>query len=102
MLFRVTFSLSLDTKGVPTALQSEDEKELSRYCAGAMQNRLEHTIANLRLSHENLQAAESRIRDLDLADEIMTLTKNTILEQAATSMLAQANIAPQSILDLLH
>ena len=68
---------------------------------GALQNRLEHTIANLGTSAENLQAAESRIRDLDMAEEIMAFTKNNILQQAATAMLAQANMAPQSVLQLL-
>ena len=68
---------------------------------GAMQNRLEHTISNLGTSAENLQAAESRIRDLDMAEEIMAFTKNNILQQAATAMLAQANMAPQSVLQLL-
>lgn len=68
---------------------------------GATQNRLEHTIANLGASAENLQAAESRIRDLDMAEEVMEMTKNAILEQAATAMLAQANMAPQSVLQLL-
>ena len=68
---------------------------------GAYQNRLEHTIANLGPSAENLQAAESRIRDLDMAEEIMAFTKNNILQQAATAMLAQANMAPQSVLQLL-
>jgi flagellin len=68
---------------------------------GAYQNRLEHTIANLGTSAENLQAAESRIRDLDMAEEIMAFTKNQILQQAATAMLAQANMAPQSVLQLL-
>jgi flagellin len=68
---------------------------------GAMQNRLEHTIANLGTSAENLQAAESRIRDLDMAEEIMAFTRNNILQQAATAMLAQANMAPQSVLQLL-
>jgi len=68
---------------------------------GAYQNRLEHTISNLNNSAENLQAAESRIRDLDMAEEIMAFTKNNILQQAATAMLAQANMAPQSVLQLL-
>ena len=68
---------------------------------GAFQNRLEHTISNLGTSAENLQAAESRIRDLDMAEEIMSFTKNQILQQAATAMLAQANMAPQSVLQLL-
>jgi len=72
-----------------------------RSLLGAYQNRLEHTIANLDNARENLQAAESRIRDLDMAEEIMAFTKNNILQQAATAMLAQANMAPQSVLQLL-
>lgn len=72
-----------------------------RSMLGAYQNRLEHTIANLGTSAENLQAAESRIRDVDMAAEIMEFTKANILNQAATAMLAQANIAPQTVLQLL-
>jgi flagellin len=68
---------------------------------GATQNRLEHTINNLDNAAENLQAAESRIRDVDMAAEIMNFTKTNILNQAATAMLAQANMAPQSVLQLL-
>src|SRR5690606_39987859 len=68
---------------------------------GAYQNRLEHTIANLDNAAENLQAAESRIRDVDMAYEMMNFTKFQILQQASTSMLAQANLAPQSVLQLL-
>lgn len=68
---------------------------------GATQNRLEHTISNLNNSSENLQAAESRIRDVDMAKEIMEFTKNNILSQASQSMLAQANQAPQQVLQLL-
>jgi Flagellin and related hook-associated proteins len=68
---------------------------------GAYQNRLEHTIANLGVSAENLQAAESRIRDVDMAQEMMNFTKFQILQQASTAMLAQANLAPQSVLQLL-
>ncbi len=68
---------------------------------GAMQNRLEHTIKNLDTSAENLQAAESRIRDVDMAKEMMEITKQNILQQAATAMLAQANMAPQTVLKLL-
>lgn len=68
---------------------------------GSFQNRLEHTISNLGTSSENLQAAESRIRDVDMAAEMMQFTKNNILQQAATAMLAQANMAPQSVLQLL-
>lgn len=69
---------------------------------GAYQNRLEHTINNLDTAAENLQAAESRIRDVDMAKEIMEFTKNNILQQAATAMLAQANAVPQSVLQLLR
>lgn len=68
---------------------------------GALQNRLEHTISNLGTSAENLSAAESRIRDADIASEMMEFTKNNILNQAATAMLAQANMAPQTVLQLL-
>lgn len=69
---------------------------------GAVQNRLEHTIKNLDTSAENLQAAESRIRDVDMAQEMMEYTKNNILQQAATAILAQANQAPQMVLQLLR
>lgn len=69
---------------------------------GAVQNRLEHTIKNLDTSAENLQASESRIRDVDMAKEMMTYTKNNILQQAAQAMLAQANQAPQGVLQLLR
>lgn len=69
---------------------------------GAVQNRLEHTISNLDTSAENLQSAESRIRDVDMAKEMMNLTKNNILTQAAQAMLAQANQAPQGVLQLLR
>ena len=68
---------------------------------GALQNRLEHTINNLNTSAENLQAAESRIRDVDMAREVMSMTKNNILSQASQAMLAQANQAPQAVLQLL-
>jgi len=69
---------------------------------GALQNRLEHTINNLNTSSENLTAAESRIRDVDMAKEIMEQTKNSILGQAAQAMLAQANQQPQGVLQLLR
>ena len=69
---------------------------------GANQNRLEHTIKNLDTSAENLQASESRIRDVDMAKEMMEFTKNNILQQAAQAMLAQANQAPQGVLQLLR
>src|SRR5699024_10909795 len=67
---------------------------------GAIQNRLEHTINNLGASQENLTAAESRIRDVDMAKEMMEFTKNNILTQAAQAMLAQANQTPQGVLQL--
>ena len=72
-----------------------------RAVLGAAQNRLEHTINNLKVSSENITAAESRIRDTDMADEITAFTKNNILLQASQSMLAQSNSVPQSILSLL-
>ncbi|AHF07806.1 flagellin [Desulfitobacterium metallireducens] len=69
---------------------------------GAYQNRLEHTIANLGTSSENLTSAESRIRDVDMAKEMSTFSKNNILSQAAQAMLAQANQQPQQVLQLLR
>ncbi len=69
---------------------------------GAMQNRLEHTINNLSVTSENLSASESRIRDVDMAKEMMNFTKYNILQQAATAMLAQANQMPQTVLQLLR
>ncbi|WXR62342.1 flagellin [Peptostreptococcaceae bacterium AGR-M142] len=69
---------------------------------GAFQNRLEHTIKNLDNSAENLQSAESRIRDVDMAKEMMKMTKLNILSQASQSMLAQANQQPQNVLQLLR
>ena len=69
---------------------------------GAAQNRLEHTIRNLDNAAENLQASESRIRDVDMAKEMMEFTKQSILQQAATAMLAQSNNVPQTVLQLLR
>jgi flagellin len=69
---------------------------------GSYQNRLEHTIANLSTASENLSASESRIRDVDMAKEMMTFSKSNILNQAAQSMLAQANQQPQGVLQLLR
>ncbi|GEP64580.1 hypothetical protein CBE01nite_23480 [Clostridium beijerinckii] len=73
-----------------------------RSTLGAYQNRLEHTIANLGTSSENLTSAESRIRDVDMAKEMSTFSKNNILSQAAQAMLAQANQQPQQVLQLLR
>ena len=69
---------------------------------GALQNRLEHTIKNVDNTSENLQAAESRIRDVDMAKEMMNFSKNNILNQAAQAMLSQANQQPQNVLQLLR
>ena len=69
---------------------------------GAIQNRLEHTQNNLSVMTENIQDAESTIRDTDVADEMMAYTKNNILIQSAQAMLAQANQVPQGVLQLLQ
>jgi flagellin len=94
------------TAGAQAAITTIDEalSKVSdeRSKLGAFQNRLEHTIKNLDTSAENLQASESRIRDVDMAKEMMEFTKNNILQQAAQSMLAQANQAPQGVLQLLR
>ena len=73
-----------------------------RASLGASQNRLEHTITNLNVTSENLQASESRIRDLDVASEMVSFTRHQIMVQAGTAMLAQANMVPQSVLQLLR
>ena len=86
-----------------TAVDSAiDQVNASRSTLGAVQNRLEHSIANLGVAHENLTASESRIRDTDMAAEMATFTKSQILQQAGTAILAQANQLPQSILKLLQ
>jgi flagellin len=74
----------------------------TRATLGSVQNRLEHTVANLGVAVENLTASESRIRDVDMAEEMVNYTRNNILSQAGTAMLAQANQMPQSILQLLR
>ena len=73
-----------------------------RSALGAASNRLEHTINSVGVSRENIAAAESRIRDVDMADEMSTLTRNQILMQSSTAMLAQANAQPQSVLSLFQ
>lgn len=75
---------------------------LQRATLGAVQNRLEHTVNNLSVTEENITASESRIRDVDMAKEMMSFTKNNILNQAAQAMLAQANMQPQGVLQLLQ
>jgi flagellin len=84
---------------IDSAIQAVSD---GRAYLGAAQNRLEYTINNLNSSAENTQAAESRIRDVDMAKEIVDQTKNSILAQAAQAMLSQANQQPQSVLQLLR
>ena len=79
-----------------------DQVSETRAGLGAIQNRLEHTINNLDTTSENLTAANSRIRDTDMAKEMMTYTKMNVLTQSAQAMLAQANQQPQAILQLLQ
>jgi flagellin len=86
-------------KSLDAALQNVSSQRAN---LGAVQNRLEHTIANLDTSSENLQSSESRIRDVDMAKEMMEFTKNNILSQASQAMLAQANQQPQGVLSLLR
>ena len=90
------------TKTIDTVDKAIKAVSAERSRLGANQNRLEHTIKNLDNASENIQAAESRIRDVDMAKEMMEFTKQNILQQAATAMLAQANTAPQSVLQLLR
>ena len=103
--------LGLGGVSVATALDAQDAIQLiddavSRVSAqradlGATQNRLEHTIASTDNTAENLQASESRIRDVDMAKEMMNLTRLNVLQQASQAMLAQANQAPQNVLSIL-
>jgi flagellin len=86
-----------------TAIESAIEKvSAERSNLGAHQNRLDHSINNLNTSSENLTAAESRVRDVDMAKEMMEQTKNSILAQASQAMLSQANQQPQQVLQLLR
>ena len=89
-------------KAITMAKMAIDIVSSMRSDFGALQNRLEHTINNLGVQTENLSAAESRIRDVDMAKEMMAYTKNNILVQASQAMLAQANQVPQGVLQLLQ
>lgn len=89
-------------KAITTINKAIEKVSAERAKLGAYQNRLEHTIANLGVAAENLTAAESRIRDLDMAQEMMAFTRNQILMQAGTAMLAQANQVPAVVLQLLR
>lgn len=92
-----------DANNLTTAIDNALVKvSTQRAKFGAIQNRLEHTIKNVDNTSENLQAAESRVRDVDMAKEMMNYSKNNILNQAAQSMLAQANQQPQNVLNLLR
>ena len=94
-----SFSGTVTLASIDTAI---DNVSSSRGTFGSVQNRLEHTLNNLAVYEENLQASESRIRDVDMAAEMVNFTKLQILQQAGTSMLAQANSSPQSVLSLLR
>jgi flagellin len=97
---------ALSSASTQTDIQQIDDAinniSAARATFGAVQNRLEHTIANLASYTENLTASESRIRDADMASEMVQFTKLQILQQAGTSMLSQANQAPQGVLTLLR
>lgn len=101
---KATLSVSTFTKAGSYMKSVQDAIEVvskQRSAMGAIQNRLEHTIANLDTTSENTQSAESRIRDTDMASEMVTYSKNNILAQAGQSMLAQANQSNQGVLSLL-
>ncbi|SFB27406.1 flagellin, partial [Bacillus sp. UNCCL13] len=99
----VQAALTLGSGSATAAIETAiDTINTSRSTLGSQQNRLEHTINNLGTTGENLTAAESRIRDVDMAKEMMNQTKNSILSQAAQAMLAQANQQPQGVLQLLR
>mgnify|MGYP000940174889 CR=1 FL=1 len=99
----VDVTTAVNAENAITTVNNAIEKvSTERARLGAYQNRLEHTINNLGASAENLTAAESRIRDVDMAKEMMEFTKNSILQQAAQAMLAQANQMPQGVLQLLR
>ncbi len=89
----------MDVTQIDTALSSVSQ---ARSDLGAVQNRLEHAVANLGVYQENLTAAESRIRDVDVAQEMVNFTRLQILSQSGTAMLAQANQGAQNVLSLLR
>lgn len=102
---KAAVSVSTFTKAGSYMKSVQDAIEVvskQRSAMGAIQNRLEHTIANLDTTSENTQSAESRIRDTDMASEMVTYSKNNILAQAGQSMLAQANQSTQGVLSLLQ
>jgi flagellin len=95
--------VTLSNTGSISAIDAAiDQVSATRAGFGAVQNRLDHALAVAGTYQENLTSAESRIRDVDMAEEMVNLTKNQILQQAGTAMLAQANQAPQAVLQLLR
>jgi flagellin-like hook-associated protein FlgL len=108
-------SKALQVKGLDISTQSKAQEildsgvidnaintvSLQRGALGAVQNRLDHTVKNLSVTKENLQSGESRIRDVDVAEETLEFTRNQILSQAGTAMLAQANQIPQGVMQLI-
>jgi flagellin-like hook-associated protein FlgL len=96
-------TIDITAAGAPTDIDAAiTAVSTSRSAFGALQNRLEHLLNNLATHQENLVASESRIRDVDMAAEMVNFTTLQIRQQAGTSMLAQANQAPQSVLSLLR
>ena len=103
LIVDLKISTATNAQSAITTVQSSIEKlSTLRSKLGAVQNRLEHTVANLDNISENTQSAESRIRDTDMAEEMVQYSKNNILQQAGQSMLAQANQANQGVLSLLQ
>ncbi len=99
----ITFDTAANARNAIDAIDTQIKNiSTARSNLGAVQNRFEHTINNLNVAVENLSASESRIRDTDMAQEMMSFTRSQILSQAGTAMLAQANSAPQSVLSLLR
>jgi flagellin len=97
--FNLTTTGTTDISNIDSAI---DNVSSQRAALGAVQNRLQYSLDNVGIYQENLVAAESRIRDVDMAEETVTLTKNQILSQAGTAMLSQANQSGQSVLSLLR
>jgi flagellin len=94
-----TFSGTINLSAIDAAI---DNVSQARATFGAVQNRLDHTLNNLATYEENLSASESRIKDVDMASEMVNFTKLQVLQQAGTAMLAQANLQPQAVLQLLR
>jgi len=101
-LATITTALGVTAASIATVDTQIAAVSTGRGSLGAFQNRMEHTIANLGVAVENLSASESRIRDTDMAQEMTTFSRNQILNQAGTAMLAQANASSQGVLSLLR